>query len=193
MDNSPLSGLSKVPNICNSVVLPAPDDPTIDTIVSRQNLPDHEPNLVLDGPLTYKAGNRWAEGADPDEGIITISGTKTDSLGEIGFGTGLDKIYLDEQKSINTMTEEGYYQTSDGQNYFMLDVFFSDRLTGDIYFETHPVLLDENVPLENPWSKYGDVPFNGIMDIDFHNFFRGNFRTNHAHDAIIGTNKVMVV
>ena len=49
----------------------------------------------------------------------------------------------------------------------MMDIFFSDRLTGDIYMERHPIFLDENVPLgeEARWTAFDGIPYNGVQDL----------------------------
>ena len=44
----------------------------------------------------------------------------------------------------------------------MMDIFFSDRLTGDIYYEQHPVLLDQT-PKESGLAP--DAVFNGVLDL----------------------------
>ena len=91
-----------------------------------------------------------------------IEGTKTDSLGETDFPTGWDNFTVGWQDTIDQLENEGYYTTSEGQEYFMMDIFFSDRLNGDIYLERHPVFL-ENVKFSAP-SHYSKTPYNGVQD-----------------------------
>jgi hypothetical protein len=138
-------------------------DPRLDTILSTDELPMFTPDIEFDTPLTY----RESEGADDDGARkVVISGTKTDSLGEIGFPTEADRFTLNRNDVRNVLDEEGYYTTSDSQNYFMLDLYFSDRLTGDIYLEKHPVLLDENVRVGPDGDEiWADVAFNGVQDL----------------------------
>lgn len=136
-------------------------DPDLDDILSVSDLPDSTPDISLDGPLTYKDG---ASNDGSGAGKISISGTKTDSLGEAPFPGGTDNYDISRANVISTMEKTGYYTTSDDQNYFMLDLYFSDRLTGDIYYESHPVLLDDNVNLQG--QSFKDVPFNGILDLE---------------------------
>ncbi len=65
------------------------------------------------------------------------------------------------------LEEDGYWSTSDGYDYFLLDVYFSDRETGDVYYETHTVELDEFVTngVGQWWSDYENVAHNGIKEI----------------------------
>lgn len=140
-------------------------DPTQDLIITDADLPMLEPDLVLDGPLTYKDGNQWDPNAEPGVGILEIDGTKTDSLGVDDFDHGVDDFVLDRSQVVATMEENGYFTTSDGQNYFMLDIYFSDRVSGDIYYETHPVWLDDNVALGTGNGFYANVAFNGVQDL----------------------------
>ncbi|WP_299678734.1 G8 domain-containing protein [uncultured Roseobacter sp.] len=136
-------------------------NPAIDEIVNSADLPQEvQPDLVLD-PMTYREG--WP---DPGARIVEISGTKTDSLGQTTFPAGTDSYNMDFEDVVRTLETDGYYATSDGQNYFMVDLYFSDRLTGDIYTESHPVMIDPNVPLGNQFTSYGDAVFNGVVDLD---------------------------
>ncbi|MEO0370767.1 MAG: hypothetical protein AAF231_04845, partial [Pseudomonadota bacterium] len=131
-------------------------DPTLDTVLSTEDLPYLTPDIEFDGPLTYKEG--WQ---DPDSRQIDISGTKTDSLGTTDLPGGADDYTVPFSTAVSMIEEEGYYTTSDGQNYSMLDFYFSDRLTGDIYMERHPVFLDESVWVDR---GYANAQFNGIQD-----------------------------
>jgi hypothetical protein len=135
-------------------------DPALDTLLTTEDIPYLKPDIALDGPLTYKEG--WGvEGAR----TIEISGTKTDSLGTTDFPTGWDDYSIRLKATVSFLEEKGYYTTTDGQDYAMLDIFFSDRLTGDIYMERHPVFLDENVKVGEQFTSYQDIPFNGIQDL----------------------------
>ena len=131
-----------------------------DRILKTGDVPHLAPDLRLDGPLRYREGD---PNAGPNWREITISGTKTDSLGITDFPSQADDFTVRWAAVIETLQEKGYYTAPDGQNYFLLDIYFSDRLTGDIYVETHPVFLD-NVDVVNPLSWYGNAPFHGILD-----------------------------
>ncbi|MGC3941008.1 G8 domain-containing protein, partial [Roseobacter sp. EG26] len=138
-------------------------DPSLDTILSTGDLPLLDPDVVLDGPLTYKEGD---PSVDPDARTIKISGTKKDSLGETEFSSEVDDYSVGWLDTLSLLNTDGYYSTSDGDNYFLMDIYFSDRLTGDIYIEKHPVFLDDNVAVgqDGHWA-YGNVPFNGVQDL----------------------------
>jgi hypothetical protein len=136
-------------------------DPALDRILSSSNLPKTDFDLILDEPLTYKEG--WP---DPDARVVRISGTKIDSLGESDFPGGVDSVNVGFRDVITLLEKNGYYTTEQGQNYFLLDLYSSDRLTGDIYVETHPVFIDPNVPLGSPWHAYANAKSNGILNLD---------------------------
>jgi len=138
-------------------------DPSLDEIVSSSDLSTQTPDLVLDHTLTYKDGNFHE---DPSVGVISISGTKTDSLGEIPFPAGTDNYDIGREEVIQLVHTNGFYTTSDGQDFFMLDLHFSDRVTGDIFVEKHPVLLDDNVMAE---PRFRGATFNGTRDLDGEN------------------------
>jgi len=96
---------------------------------------------------------------------VDITGTKTDSLGESEMPGGTDNFDISYGSVLEKLNTDGYWTTSEGQDYFLTDVFFTDRLTGDVFVETHPVYVDENVPLGNEFFRYSDAKNNGIQDI----------------------------
>lgn len=108
-------------------------DRTLDTIISKDKLPYLKPDLVLDGPLIQR-----------EYGII-LKGTKTDSLGVTDFPTGFDNFSIGWERDVSVLEHEGYFTNPKGVRYFMLDILFSDRLTGDIYMEKYPVFLAKNI------------------------------------------------
>jgi len=139
-------------------------DSTLDTVISRSDLPYETPDVQLD-PLTY-----FDNGSGSSNGSrqVAFTGTKTDSLGETSFGESVDTIKLGFSQVRDLLDEEGYYETSDGQAYFLADVYFSDRLTGDIYKEVHPVLVQDDTAerFGAPYQYHSKVKFNGIRDLD---------------------------
>lgn len=129
-------------------------DPTLDLVLDHEDLPNLAPDIVLDGPLFYdELGTRSVE----------INGTKTDSLGSVEFPEHTENYSLSTLNVRDQLQENGYYTTSDGQDYFTLDIYFSDRVTGDIYVETHPVFV-ENTNLEHH-GYFRDLEFNGVLDL----------------------------
>jgi hypothetical protein len=126
-------------------------DPSLDTIMSRSDLPNLDPDLTLN-PLSYTGGS------------VIITGTKADTLGIIDFPSGIEgdlEIYGSE--FIRILENDGYWTTSSGQNYALLDIYFSDRVTGEVFYETHPVMIGSNVPLgRGDWSN---ISSNGTQNI----------------------------
>lgn len=97
---------------------------------------------------------------------IVISGTKTDGVGSTDYPNAADNYNVGWRDVRALLEKDGYYSTSDGQNYFLLDLYFSDRLTGDIFVETHPVMLDDNVTFgPNGHWAYQNVSYNGVQDL----------------------------
>ena len=151
------------PSITNTTIEYRNYDPNIDEIISSVDLPFLEPDIILNGPLTYREGD---PSVDPGARAIAISGTKTDSLGQTDFPSEAENFTVNWLDTLSLLNEEGYYSTSSGDNYFLMDLYFSDRLTGDIYLEKHPVFLDSNVAVGTEGHQvYGSVPFNGVQDL----------------------------
>ena len=157
-------------------------DPDHDTVLIDPTLVSQVPNLTLDGPLTYREGY-----PDPDARHVDISGTKTDALGTTAVPGGTDDFDISYGKVIEILEEDGYWTTPEGQAYFMLDLFFTDRLSGDVYVEQHPVFIDGNVPLGNQFFAYANAQDNGVQAI--HQMPDG---TAMAGDMILGAPQVAV-
>ena len=134
-------------------------DPALDTILSGASK-IATPDILLDGPLTYKEGY-----PDPTARVVEISGSKTDSLGTTEFGTGPDNFNVRLPEVVKILETQGYYSNEDGSKYFLLDLYFSDRLTGEIFFETHPVFINDNVPLGSEFHSYHSAKDNGLRDL----------------------------
>lgn len=131
-------------------------DPRLDMILATNELLDVAPDVKLTSDLYFSHGS-----------TVEITGTKLDSLGTTDFPAGPEDYSLNVKDVHHMILENGYYTTSDGQDYFLLDILFSDRATGDIYKEIHPVLMDEDtVQLRPNHPVYKDFVHNGTMDLD---------------------------
>ena len=133
-------------------------DPDLDTILTHDELPNLTPDVELDGTLVY---NHTESGGSP----VFITGTKSDTLGETNFADGAEEFKLSPADVRNILEEQGYFTTSEGEQYFVLDVYFSDRISGDIYIEKHPVFVAEGSGLgeEGNWW-FRNVEHNGVQD-----------------------------
>lgn len=130
-------------------------DPTQDQILTSAELANFTPNLSLD-LLTY------------DNSTLQITGTKYDSLGESDFPGGIDSITMRAPQVADALETGGYWTTTSGLKYFLIDVYFTDRVTGDVFYETHPVFL-EGVALHKlgqPWWELHGAVDNGIQDFE---------------------------
>lgn len=129
-------------------------DPALDEVTTRSDLPGLAPDLVLD-PLHL------------ENDAVVISGTKTDTLGTVEFPGGPDAIMMKNPGLVKLLETDGYWTTSSGEAYVLLDVHFTDRVTGEIFYETHPVFFDEVTAgrLGQPWWQYSKAVHNGVQDI----------------------------
>ncbi len=132
-------------------------DASLDQLLTSDDVTEITPDLSIDGQLTY------AEGSDAR--VVEIEGTKTDGFGEINFPSGRDDFDLDKDDVINILETTGYWTTDEAQAYTLIDLYFTDRVTGDIYYETHPIYFDENVPLGDTSKIYGSAINNGTQKI----------------------------
>ncbi|MEM9231924.1 MAG: G8 domain-containing protein [Pseudomonadota bacterium] len=136
-------------------------DPRYDTILNARDLRPREIDLELDGPLVYEEGRNIKKGGEVD-----IDGTKTDGLGETEFPGGTDTFNIFKSDVATILEEDGYWTTNDGSAYFLSDIYMTDRLTGDIYYETHAVYIEDDVARKlGERDVYKDAVYNGQQNI----------------------------
>ncbi|QHQ34707.1 G8 domain-containing protein [Algicella marina] len=136
-------------------------DPMWDRIIDSSTLPATEFSVEFDGPLTYREGY-----PDPGARRVEISGTKTDSLGTVPVPAGSDSYSVNRDQVVHILETDGWFTTTSGERVFILEQYFSDRLTGEIYKIVVPVYLDDNVPLGSPHFGYADAVYRGEVDLD---------------------------
>lgn len=135
-------------------------DPSLDTIIQDWNaLPNLAPDIDLTGTLYF---------ADTEDGrTVYIEGTKSDSLGETPFPAGIDTLSIQRDQVVSLLEEKGYWTTTDGDSYVLMDLYFTDRATGEVYYETHPLFIDDAVPLGHETAgggRYAGAVSNGTQD-----------------------------
>ena len=132
-------------------------DPQYDTITSKDDLPDNAPEIDIQSNLYWDyADNR----------TLVIEGTKTDGIGTTDYPAGLDHIHVERDDMVQILERTGYWETSDGERYTLVDFYFTDRATGDIYYETQPVIIGD-APLGSSnadGGRYENAIDNGIQD-----------------------------
>jgi hypothetical protein len=124
------------------------------TITDRAGLTELPTDLQLD-PLVF---------ADRK---VVITGWKNDGLGRIDFPGAPQKMVVVEEDVKRVLEKGGYWVTTDGDAYFLLDIYYTDRLTGEIYFEKVPVALSAATVamFGQSWGEYQEVELNGVKDI----------------------------
>ncbi|MEL7129641.1 MAG: G8 domain-containing protein [Pseudomonadota bacterium] len=102
-------------------------------------------------------------------GEAHINGVKHDGFGTVDFPNGLDDFLLRHDAIDALLENNGYWTSTEGpffwdrsedeglQHYILTKVYFTDRATGEVYFENHPIYV-------HPF-KVADMESNGIRDI----------------------------
>ena len=128
--------------------------PGVDEVLSSGELQPGEFVLNLDSPLFF----------DPSNPVVRITGTKTDGIGTIdvpagtdGYSTGSPTGFNAKKAEIfNILEEDGYYSAGD-KNYFILEDYYTDRSTGEIFKTGHVVEMDGSVDRilgkQNPYKN----------------------------------------
>ena len=125
-------------------------DSSRDRILDSDDISERPVNLTIDGTINYSSGS-----------TIYLEGTKSDSLGSVDFPGGTDTFRIRSSEMANVLENTGYWTTSSGQDYTLLDIYLTDRLTGDIYYETHPVYLSSGTAGR---GLHADAQFNGTQN-----------------------------
>ncbi len=133
-------------------------DGRYDQILSGNQVPNSAPDLQLDSQLVLN------DAPTNTTVVFSLTGTKTDSLGQTTFPggtegigiTGSENTHVHYETAMRLLATKGYWTTSSGQNYTLLDVYFTDRLTGEVFVETHPIYVNANV---------SGITNNGMQDI----------------------------
>ena len=136
-------------------------NPDLDTILGWDDITTATPSLSIDGPLVFSWGDNWeSSGAD-------ITGSKTDTLGTADFPGGTDRFWIKRGDMVDLVETTGYWRTSEGEAYTLVNIHFTDRVTGDVYYETHPVFVDSGVNsiLGNEYHAFRNAVDNGTQDI----------------------------
>ena len=104
-----------------------------------------------------------------NHGEAHITGVKNDGFGEVDFPNGLDEFLFRHDAIDGLLENNGYWSSTEGpfywdrseddgqQHYVLTKVYFTDRATGEVYYENHPVFLHPN--------KVVGLESNGIRDI----------------------------
>ncbi len=104
---------------------------------------------------------------NPAAGYMELSGTKTDSIGEIAISPTWDPLLYNWYSLRGAVEQEGYWTLPDGRNITVFDQYFSDRATGEV---NKVAIFVENPDTGNLNATGGftrvDPVNHGILDIN---------------------------
>jgi len=124
-----------------------------------ETTPETGPFVVdLDGPLTYSEQGDWRTR------VVGIDGTKSDAFGTIDLPAGTDNYDASQEEVRHILQNEGYFSGPNGARYFVLEDYYSDRLTGEIHKIGHLVELDPSVNVPDMIYR-GEYDFERVAPI----------------------------
>jgi len=154
------------PEIVNSIEMDFFEfDPSVDKILTSDDLLENTMDIELTRELLYR--DRLS--ADDREGRkVIVEGVKTDRIGLVPIPAGTDNYFIDRRDMLHILETDGYFQASDGTYYTLLEMYFSERFSGEVEKFTFPVRLDQSIVdlLGYPWWGYGDAVFKGPIDFN---------------------------
>jgi hypothetical protein len=98
---------------------------------------------------------------------VVIDGIKLDSLGEIAIPVAIDSYDAFSGEVVAILEDSGYF-TSNGKYYFILEDYYSDRVTGEIHKLGEWIELDQ-VSVSRLGSQYfsfRDAIYSGEIDLN---------------------------
>jgi hypothetical protein len=95
-------------------------------------------------------------------------GTKTDSIGPTPVPAGTDQVGVPVFDMIAVVSEDGYFRTSDGTPYAVIEEFFTNRATGEIHKLGLKTLLGPAVDgvLGDPFTAWSEAFEVGSIDLN---------------------------
>ncbi|KRQ94727.1 hypothetical protein CQ12_04135 [Bradyrhizobium jicamae] len=139
-------------------------DPTIDKLLNSSQLGSIPATLQMDwqGDIPVWSFD-W-----PDGRSVVLQGVKHDNLGTINYRIGNEVFNIGRDQMAGLLTHQGYYTTDDGRKIVVLEEYFSDRATGEIFKTSIPIQIADNVPLlQDQWFLLdGDAKWLGKVDLN---------------------------
>ena len=125
-------------------------DKAFDTILKEEDVKPGRFDIRLDS-LVY---------SDKE---IKVSGLKIDSMGQIPIPAGDDSYDIKLKKIQETLENDGYRTDAKGKKYMILELYFSDRGTGEVHKFGHAVKMPDNVG--KPRTLFKDAVDGGAIDL----------------------------
>lgn len=133
-------------------------DPDADLLLDWDDLELGRFNITHHEPLIYSSS------ATPTNIRVEINGTKLDSIGEIRLAAGTDNYDIIRDEVIETLNEVGYYLGDDDNPYFLLESYYSDRVSGEIFKFGELVRIGDDIQLGS--FSYADATVIGTINLD---------------------------
>jgi len=138
---------------------------TADLVLTSDQVVAGRFDLSFDqNPATFKEGH-----TDPEGRRVRVSGTKTDSAGPVSIpppgDTGPDNYDGLYSEAIRRLETAGYYTDSNGDKWFVLPDFYTDRVSGEIHQVGRLVQINDNVPLGNQFFAFKGAIDRGTISI----------------------------
>lgn len=136
--------------------------PDVDTLITNSELNPGHFSISLSGieDTIYNY-----TGFSSSEGIIS-SGSKTDSIGESPQPAGTDNYHMLPINLLGLLTRDGYFETTDGVAYALIERYFSERATGEIHKYGYRLQIGEDLQNAFGSGNWQDVELAGIVDLD---------------------------
>jgi len=150
-----------------SVSTPYADRDGTDLIIPSNSLQPNRFSVLLkqhntETPFEYLSSSTTAGSG------ISFYGTKTDSIGDSPLPAGNDQLGIGSSDMIALVSQKGYYRTSEGVAYAIVEEYFSDRATGDVHMLGLKTKLGPDVQaiLGNQYHAWRDARYIGLIDLN---------------------------
>ena len=134
-----------------------------DLFIAASDLVPNRFSVTLDNddPFEYtSASTEFGSG-------VSYAGRKQDSIGTSPLPAGVDSLITPVMDMIGHLEKEGYYTTSGGDTYTIIESYFSDRATGRIHKMALPTRLGQEVvnAINSSQGSWNGAKYIGTIDL----------------------------
>lgn len=118
--------------------------------------------------LNNSAPMQYLDPATTASAGLRLTGEKTDSIGNSPLPAGVDEITIPYYDMIAILERDGYFQAANGDAYAVVEQYFSDRASGEIYKKGLKTRLGPDVlaVMQNSNGAWGNAVFAGEINLD---------------------------
>jgi hypothetical protein len=137
-------------------------DPSFDKLLTASDLSSMPATIQMDWQSIPVWHFGWPNYS------VQLQGVKHDDIGTIAYANGSETFTISDNQMAGLLAHQGYYTTDDGRKIVVLQEYYSDRATGEIFKTSFPVQIPDSISLvQGQWYlPDGDAISLGRIDLN---------------------------